>query len=76
MSATLKLTHKAIGAEVRRGAYDAVVDGERVGSVEMNDTRKIGKNLFPVHRKATSWPSTASKVSVRLEFRPLRTCRV
>jgi hypothetical protein len=41
MSATLKLTHKAIGAEVRRGAYDVVVDGERVGSVEMNDTIEI-----------------------------------
>jgi hypothetical protein len=38
MSATLKLTHKAIGAEVRRGTYDIVLDGERVGSVEMNDT--------------------------------------
>lgn len=38
MSATLKVTHKAIGAEVRRGAYDVVLDGERVGSVEMNDT--------------------------------------
>jgi hypothetical protein len=38
MSATLKLTHKAIGAEVRRGAYDALVDGDQVGSVEMNDT--------------------------------------
>jgi hypothetical protein len=38
MSATLKLTHKAIGAEVRRGTYDVVFDGERVGSVEMNDT--------------------------------------
>ena len=37
MSATLKLTHKAIGAEVRRSAYDVVLDGERVGSVEMND---------------------------------------
>jgi hypothetical protein len=41
MSATLKLTHKAIGAEVRRGTYDVVVDGERVGSVEMNDTIEI-----------------------------------
>ena len=41
MSATLKLTHKAIGAEVRRGAYDVVVDGERVGSVEMNDTIEL-----------------------------------
>jgi len=38
MSATLKLTHKAIGAEVRRGAYDVVIDGERVGSVDMNGT--------------------------------------
>jgi hypothetical protein len=38
MSATLKLTHKAIGVEVRRGAYDMVVDGRSVGFVEMNDT--------------------------------------
>ncbi len=41
MSATLKLTHKAIGAEVRRGNYDALVDGQRVGSVEMNNTIEI-----------------------------------
>ena len=41
MSAALKLTHKAIGAEVRRGAYDVVVDAERVGSVKMNDTIEI-----------------------------------
>jgi hypothetical protein len=38
MSAILTLTHKAIGAEVRRGPYDVVLDGERVGSLEMNDT--------------------------------------
>jgi hypothetical protein len=41
MSATLKLTHKAIGAEVRRGTFDVVIDGERVGSVEMNDTIEV-----------------------------------
>ena len=41
VSATLKLTHKAIGAEVRRGAYEVMVDGERVGSVEMNKTTEI-----------------------------------
>lgn len=41
MSAMLKLTHKAIGAEVRRGAYIAVIDGERAGSVEMNDTIEL-----------------------------------
>ncbi len=38
MSATLTVAHKAIGVEVRRGPFDVVVDGERVGSVEMNDT--------------------------------------
>lgn len=41
MSATLKLTHKAIGAEVRRGTYDFMVDGEPAGSVEMNQTTEI-----------------------------------
>jgi hypothetical protein len=38
MTATLKVTHKAVGAEVRRGPYDIVVDGHLAGSVEMNDT--------------------------------------
>jgi hypothetical protein len=38
MAATLKLTHRAIGVEVRRGTYDVVLDGERVGSLELNDT--------------------------------------
>lgn len=38
MSATLKVSHKAIGVEVRRGTYDVVLDGERVGSLEMNST--------------------------------------
>jgi hypothetical protein len=41
MAATLKLTHKAIGAEVRRGTYDIVVDGQPAGSVEMNNTVEI-----------------------------------
>jgi hypothetical protein len=42
------LTHKAIGVEVRRGAYDVVVDGARVGSVEMNATVEIP--IEPGHR--------------------------
>ncbi len=41
MAATLKLTHKAIGVEVRRGPFDVVVDGERAGSLEMNSTLEI-----------------------------------
>ena len=56
MSATLKVTHKSVGAEVRRGAYDVVVDGERVGSVDMNDTIEVpvqpGPHTVQVRRRA------------------------
>jgi hypothetical protein len=38
MSATLRLTHKTIGVEVRRGPYEILLDGQRVGTVELNDT--------------------------------------
>lgn len=41
MPATLRLTHKAVGAEVRRAPYDIVLDDERVGSVEMNKTVEL-----------------------------------
>ncbi len=41
MPATLKLSHKAIGVEVRRGAYDVVIDDQPCGSLDMNDTIEI-----------------------------------
>jgi len=41
MSATLRLTHKTIGVEVRRGTYDVVVDGKHAGSLELNETVDI-----------------------------------
>ena len=41
MAATLKLTHKTIGVEVRRGTYDVILDGARAGSVALNDTIEI-----------------------------------
>ncbi len=63
MSATLKLTHKSFGAEVRRGAYEVVVDGERVGSVEMNQAVEIpldpGRHTLQIRngRKSSSTES-------------------
>jgi hypothetical protein len=36
-----KMTHKAIGVEVRRRRYDIVVDGQRAGSIEMNQTIEL-----------------------------------
>ncbi len=38
MAAMVKLTHRTIGVEVRRGTFDVVVDGERAGSLELNET--------------------------------------
>ncbi len=38
MSATLKVSRKTIGVAVRRGTFDILVDGERVGSIELHDT--------------------------------------
>ena len=41
MTATLKMTHTAIGVEIRRGTYDIAVDGRPAGSLKMNDTIEI-----------------------------------
>jgi len=77
MPATLKLTHKATGAEVRRGTYDAMVDGEQAGSVDMNHTIEIpvdaaedeiiafrctGKRLLPVFLASFAVPRLALKL--------------
>jgi hypothetical protein len=75
MSATLKLTHKAIGAEVRRGAYDVVLDGAWVGSVEMNDTIEIpvepGRHTLRVRngRKSSSTESFDAAEGEIIAFR-------
>ncbi len=54
MSATLKVAHKAIGAEVRRASYDVVLDDEQVGSVEINHTVEVpvepGRHTLQVPR--------------------------
>jgi hypothetical protein len=41
MVATLKLTHRTIGVEVRRGPYDILVDGHPAGSLKLNETIAI-----------------------------------
>jgi hypothetical protein len=60
MSATLRLTHKTIGVEVRRGTYEAVVDGKRAGSVELNETIDIpvepGRHTLQVRSGRNSSP--------------------
>ena len=75
MSAALRLTHKAVGAEVRRGAYDVVIDGEQVGSVEMNDTIELpielGRHTLQVRdgRKSSSTESFDASEGETVAFR-------
>jgi hypothetical protein len=58
MAATLKLTHRAIGVEVRRGTYDIVLDGERAGSLELNNTFETpvepGRHTLQVRNRRNS----------------------
>jgi hypothetical protein len=75
MSAVLTLTHKAIGAEVRRGTYDVVVDGEPAGSVEMNGTIEIpvesGRHTLQVRngRKSSTTETFDAAESEMVAFR-------
>jgi hypothetical protein len=75
MAATLRLTHKAIGAEVRRDAYDVVVDHERIGSVEMNDTIELpidpGRHTLQIRdsRKSSSIETFDCAEGEVVEFR-------
>lgn len=41
MGATLKLTHKAIGAEVGRRPYTVILDRQEAGSVAMNESIEL-----------------------------------
>lgn len=53
MAAILRLTHKSIGAEVRRKPYQIELDGENAGSVEMNQSIDIpipaGMHTLSIH---------------------------
>ena len=65
MGATLKLTHKAIGVEVRRGTYDIVVDGQRAGSLEMNDTIEIPIEPGRHTLQSSQWPKLQPNSDLR-----------
>jgi hypothetical protein len=75
VTATLKLTHKAIGAEVRRGAYEVVVDGQSAGSLEMNDTIEIpvepGRHTVQLRdgRKSSGTPTFEAADGETVAFR-------
>ena len=61
MPATLKLTHKTIGVEVRRGTYQVVLDGSPAGSLELDQTIDIpieaGRHTLQVRNGRNSSPA-------------------
>ncbi len=60
MPATLKLTHKAIGVEVRRGTYDVVVDGTGLART-IEPSRSISKTATGARSNtARHWASKAA----------------
>jgi len=67
MSATLKLTHRTIGVEVRRGTYEVEVDGKRAASLELNETVDIpvepGRHSLRVRSGRNSSPTKAFEVA-------------
>ena len=70
MPATLKVTHKAIGAEVRRGAYDVVVDGvgnDDRGRFSERPTRRslTSRRLPALPRRRSGSCSTDSAKRIR-----------
>jgi hypothetical protein len=75
VAATLRLTHKAIGAEVRRDPYEILVDGQPDGSVEMNDTIELpiepGRHTVQIRdgRKSSSVESFDAAEGETVAFR-------
>lgn len=44
MPATLRLTREGVGIELRRGRFEATVDGEPVGSIQRHETLEAPVN--------------------------------
>jgi hypothetical protein len=47
VTAILRVTREGVGIELRRGRFEAVVDGKRVGSLERHEA--LETQLVPVH---------------------------
>src|ERR1035437_6168904 len=67
MSATLKLTRNAPVMEIRRGTFDVLVDGKRVGSFELHDTFETpvapGRQTLKVREGRYSSPELSFQVT-------------
>ena len=67
MSATLKLRRQGVGMELRRGTFDVVVDGTRVGSIEWQDSLETpiepGRHTVQVRKGRSSSPNRTFDVA-------------
>jgi hypothetical protein len=67
MAATLRLTREGVGIELRRGTFDIVVDGKRVGPIELHDSVETpvepGRHTVQVRKGRYSSPSVSFDVA-------------
>jgi hypothetical protein len=67
MSATLRLTREGVGIELRRGTFEIVVDGKRVGSIEAHDSLETpvepGRHTLQVRKGRYSSPALGFDVA-------------
>lgn len=67
MSATLRLTRQGVGMELRRGTFDIMVDGKRVGSIELHDSLETpvepGRHTLQVRKGRYSSPDLTFDVA-------------
>jgi hypothetical protein len=67
MSATLRLTRQGVGMELRRGTFDIVVDGQRVGPIEWHDSLETpiqpGRHTVQVRKGRYSSPEVTFDVA-------------
>ncbi len=67
MSATLRLTRQGVGMELRRGTFDIIVDGKRVGPIELHDSFETpvepGGHTLQVRKGRYSSPSVTFDVT-------------
>jgi hypothetical protein len=67
VSATLKLIREGVGAELRRGTFDVLVDGKNVGTIERHDTVEVpiepGRHSLQVRKGRYSSPDVSFEVA-------------
>jgi hypothetical protein len=69
VAAILKLTREGVGMELRRGTFDVMIDGQRVGPIELHDSLEWpvepGRHTLRIRKGRYSSPEVTFDVADR-----------